>query len=62
MIDNLTMLIIEEQVKQINQLKQTLDRIKDIVEEDFYFLDYDYRWIFEDILQLIRESEKNYED
>lgn len=39
------------------KLKQTLIDIKDIVEENFYFLDCDYRWILEQILQKIRECE-----
>lgn len=37
--------------------KQTLIDIKGIVEENFYFLDCDYRWILEQILQKIRECE-----
>lgn len=43
MIDNLIMLIIGEQVKQINQLKQTLIEIKDIAEKVYNDCDDCYR-------------------
>lgn len=39
------------------KLKQTLAEIKEIAEENFYFLDCDYRWILEKILQKISECE-----
>ena len=51
-------------IKELDQLKaendkrkQTLIDIKGIIEENFYFLDCDYRWILEQILQKIRECE-----
>lgn len=49
------------QEAEIRKLKQTLTEIKEIAEENFYFLDCDYRWILEKILQKISESEGNNE-
>lgn len=46
-----------ELYKENNKLKQIIIEIKEIVEENFYFLDYDYRWILEQILQKISEVE-----
>ena len=40
-----------------DKLKQTLKEIKEIIKENFYFLDCDYRWILEQILQKISECE-----
>ncbi len=45
--------------KIISQLKQTLTEIKEIAEDNFYYLDCDYRWILEQILQKISECEGN---
>ena len=45
------------EIEENEKLKQTLIDIKGIVEENFYFLDCDYRWILEQILQKISECE-----
>lgn len=45
------------QESRINKLSKTLTEIKDIAVENFYFLDCDYRWILEQILQKISEVE-----
>ena len=42
---------------KVNILKQTLTEIKEIATENFYFLDCDYRWILDKILQKISECE-----
>ena len=46
-----------ELYKENNKLKQTIKEIKEIIKENFYFLDCDYRWILEQILQKISECE-----
>ena len=43
--------------KQLKRKEQTLNKIKEIIKENFYFLDCDYRWILEQILQKINEVE-----
>lgn len=46
-----------EKSEQLDQLKQTLIEIKEIAKNNFYYLDCDYRWILEQILQKISECE-----
>lgn len=46
-------LITEEE--PVNKYKQALDEIKEIAKNNFYYLDCDYRFILEKILQKISE-------
>ena len=43
--------------KQTEKYKKALQEIKEIATENFYFLDCDYRWILDKILQKISEVE-----
>ena len=42
---------------KLYQAEQTLVEIKEIAKNNFYYLDCDYRWILEQILQKISECE-----
>lgn len=43
--------------QEFEKLKQTLTEIKEIAKDNFYYLDCDYRWVLENILQKISECE-----
>lgn len=47
------------EIKKNNKLKNIIEEIKNIAEENIYYLDCDYRWILEQILQKIQLTEKN---
>ena len=47
------------EVKKNNKFKNIIEEIKNIAKENIYYLDCDYRWILEQILQKIQLIERN---